>query len=260
MTYQTLICTDHGAVRLITLNRPDKLNALNRATLEDLHRAFDSAAGDAAVRSVVLRGAGEKAFVAGADIAEFSALSPVEALAFSRLGQQLMLKIEHLGKPVIAQLQGFTLGGGMELAMACHLRIASEKVKLGQPEIKLGLLPGFGGTQRLLRLAGRNAALELCLLGEPIDAQRALALGLVTRVVPPDQLEAETMALAARLADCAPHALRGILDAVIIGGECGLQQGLDYESQAFAVCFSTEDMREGASAFLARRPAQFVGR
>jgi enoyl-CoA hydratase len=260
MTFQTLICSDHGAIRLITLNRPEKLNALNRATLEDLHGAFDNAANDAKVRAVVLRGAGEKAFVAGADIAEFSALSPVEALAFSRLGQQLMLKIEHLGKPVIAQLQGFALGGGMELAMACHLRIAGEKVKLGQPEIKLGLLPGFGGTQRLLRLAGRSAALELCLLGEPIDAQRALALGLVTRVVPQDQLESETMATATRLAESAPHALRGILDALIIGGECGLQQGLDYESQAFAVCFSTEDMREGAAAFLARRPAQFVGK
>jgi len=260
MTYQTLLCDDAGAVRTITLNRPDKLNALNRATLEDLHRAFDAAASDEQVRVVVLRGAGEKAFVAGADIAEMTGLSPVQALAFSRLGQQLMLKIEHLGKPVIALLQGFALGGGFELAMACHLRIAGEKAKIGQPEIKLGLLPGFGATQRLTRLAGRSAALELCLVGEPIDAQRALALGLVTRVVAQDQLEAETMALAQRLAECAPHALRGILDAVIVGNESGLQQGLDYESQAFAVCFSTEDMREGTAAFLARRPAQFTGR
>lgn len=260
MNYQTLLSTDQGAVRLITLNRPDKLNALNHATLSDLHHAFDAAANDPAVRVVVLRGAGEKAFVAGADISEFSQLSPVEALAFSRLGQQLMLKIEHLGKPVIAQLQGFALGGGMELAMACHLRIAGEKARFGQPEIKLGLVPGFGGSQRLLRLAGRSAALELCLLGEPIDAQRALALGLVARVVAQDQLEAETMALATRLADCAPHALRGILDAVIVGGECSLQQGLDYESQVFAVCFSTDDMREGTTAFLQRRPAQFAGR
>lgn len=260
MSDAILLTEDRGAVRQIVLNRPDKLNALNKATLEALHVAFDAAAADAAVRAIVLRGAGEKAFVAGADIGELAALSPVEALAFSRLGQQLMLKIEHLGKPVIALLQGFALGGGFELAMACHLRIAGEKAKIGQPEIKLGLLPGFGGTQRLLRLAGRSAALELCLVGEPIDAQRAHAIGLVTRVVAQDQLEAETLALAERLAASAPHALRGVLDAVIVGGECGLQQGLDYESQAFAVCVSTEDMREGTKAFLERRPAQFAGR
>ena len=260
MSDALLLIEDRGAVRQIALNRPDKLNALNRAALEALLAAFNAAAADDAVRVVVLRGMGEKAFVAGADIAELTALSPVEALAFSRLGQQLMLRIEHLGKPVVALLQGFALGGGLELAMACHLRIAGEKAKLGLPEIKLGLLPGFGGTQRLLRLVGRAAALELTLGGEPIDAARAERLGLVNRVVAQDALEGEVFALAERLAGAAPHALRAILHSIIVGGECGLQQGLDYESQAFAVCFSTEDMREGTRAFLERRPPQFSGR
>ncbi len=260
MSDALLLIEDRGAVRQIALNRPDKLNALNRAALEALLSAFDAAAADDAVRAVVLRGMGEKAFVAGADIGELTALSPVQALAFSRLGQQLMLRIEHLGKPVIALLQGFALGGGLELAMACHLRIAGEKAKLGLPEIKLGLLPGFGGTQRLLRLVGRAAALELTLGGEPIDATRAERLGLVNRVVARDALEGEVSALAQRLANAAPHALRAILHSIIVGGECGLQQGLDYESQAFAVCFSTEDMREGTRAFLERRPPQFSGR
>jgi enoyl-CoA hydratase len=155
---------------------------------------------------------------------------------------------------------GFALGGGMELAMCCHLRIAGERAKFGQPEINLGILPGFGGTQRLLRLAGRALALELCLTGMQIDARRALALGLVNRVVADDALEAETFALAEQLAASAPQAMRGILEAVIVGGECPLQQGLDYETQAFAVCSSTADMREGTRAFLERRKAEFSGR
>lgn len=259
MGFQNLLSEDRGAIRLLTINRPDKLNALNRQTLVELDLAFAQAAADDAVRVVVLTGAGGKAFVAGADIAELTALSPVQARDFSRLGQNMMLRVEHLGKPVIAQIGGFALGGGMELAMCCHLRIASEKARFGQPEINLGLLPGFGGTQRLLRLAGRGAALELCLTGAQIDAARAHALGLVTRVVAPDALEQETFALAGQLAAAAPQALRGILDAVIVGGECGLQQGLDYETQAFAVCTSTQDMREGTRAFLERRKPSFSG-
>src|SRR4249920_279447 len=183
MAFHTLLIEDRGAVRLITLNRPDKLNALNRETINELHTAFDAAADSASVRAVVLTGAGQKAFVAGADISEMNGLSPVEAREFSRRGQRLMVRIEQLGKPVIAMINGFALGGGMELAMACHLRIASETAKLGQPEVNLGLVPGFGGSQRLLRLVGRGPALELCLLGQPIDAARALQLGLLTRVV-----------------------------------------------------------------------------
>lgn len=260
MAYRNIALADRGAVRTITVNRPDKLNALNRETLNELSLAFGQAKFDDAVRVVVLTGAGDKAFVAGADIAEMNALSPLQAQAFSQAGQQLMLAIERLGKPVIARVQGYALGGGMELAMACHLRVASEKAKFGQPEVNLGLIPGFGGTQRLLRLAGRGAALELCLGGAQVDAQRAYQLGIVGRVVAADQLDATVDALADQLAAAAPHALAGILDAVMQGGECALDQGLAYETQAFALCFSTEDMREGTRAFLERRKANFVGR
>jgi len=260
MAYATLLVADHGAIRRITLNRPDKLNALNRETLGELHQAFEAAATDDGVRVVVLTGAGPKAFVAGADIAEMNGLSVVEAREFSRHGQRLMSRIEGLGKPVLAMINGFALGGGLELAMACHLRIAADTAKLGQPEVNLGLVPGFGGSQRLARLAGQGAALELCLLGQPIDANRAAHLGVVTRVVPADQLETETMKLAEQLARSAPLALRGVLDAVLVGRDCPLEAGLDYETQQFAVAFSTEDMKEGTGAFLARRPPSFTGR
>ena len=260
MTFDNLQVEDRGAVRRITLNRPDKLNALNRATLTELHAAFEAAGRDPGVRVVVLTGAGLTAFVAGADIAEMNGLSPAQARDFSAHGQALMTRIERLGKPVIAMVNGFALGGGLELAMACHLRIAADTAKVGQPEINLGLVPGFGGTQRLLRLAGRAAALELCLLGAPIDAARAAQLGILSRVVPADALEAEVEAVANQLAAAAPLALRGILDAILIGGEAPLDSGLDYETQVFAVTFSTEDMKEGTSAFLARRKPQFTGR
>jgi enoyl-CoA hydratase len=254
-----LLIEDRDAVRIITINRPDKLNALNHAVLTELGSAFRQVAADPGVRAVVLRGAGEKAFVAGADIAELASLSPIQARDFSRHGQQMMRGIETLGKPVIAMIRGYALGGGMELAMCCHLRIAADNAKLGQPEINLGVLPGFGGTQRLLRIAGRGAALEMCLVGAPITAQRAYELGIVNRVVPLDQLEETTFALAAQFATAAPQALRGILDAILIGGECGIDAGLDYETQAFAVCTSTRDMREGTSAFLERRKPSFQG-
>lgn len=259
MAFRNLISADRGAVRSVTINRPDKLNALNRETINELQIAFEQARHDDAVRVVVLAGAGEKAFVAGADIAELSALSPVEAHAFSRAGQSMMRTIEMLGKPVVARIQGFALGGGLELAMCCHLRIGSEKAKLGQPEISLGLLPGFGGTQRLLRLAGRSAALEMCLLGQPISAQRAGELGLLTRVVAVDKLDEEVAAIADQLATSAPHALTSILDAILVGGECNAAEGMDYESKAFSLCFTTADMREGTNAFLERRKPVFSG-
>lgn len=254
-----LIAANDGVMRL-TLNRPDKLNALNRQTLTELHAAFEAARTDQATRVVVLTGAGSKAFIAGADISELAGLSPVESLEFSRYGQALMSRIERLGKPVIAAVNGFALGGGMELAMACHLRLASSHSKWGQPEINLGVIPGFGGTQRLARLAGRGAALELCLTGRTIDAERALALGIVHSVHAPEALAAAVDALASQLATSAPHALRGILDATLIGSEGGLDVGLDYESTAFALCVATEDMREGTRAFLDRRKPTFNGR
>ncbi|WP_395119549.1 enoyl-CoA hydratase/isomerase family protein [Rhodanobacter sp. FW102-FHT14D06] len=260
MAYRNLELGNRGAVRTIVVNRPDKLNALDRQTLNELTLAFAQAAQDDAVRVVVLAGAGEKAFVAGADISEMSGCSSVQAQAFSRAGQRLMSSIERLGKPVVARVQGFALGGGMELAMACHLRVASEKAKFGQPEINLGLIPGFGGTQRLLRLAGRSAALELCLTGTPVNAQRAYELGIVNRVVAPEALDETVEALADQLAAAAPLAAAGILDAVLQGGETSLDQGLEFETQGFALMFSTEDMREGTRAFLEKRKAAFKGR
>ncbi|MEP6632706.1 MAG: enoyl-CoA hydratase-related protein [Luteimonas sp.] len=251
--------TDHDAVRVITVHRPDKLNALNAGTLDALDAAFAAAADDPAVRVIVLTGAGPKAFVAGADIAEMSGLSPVQGRDFSLRGQRTMRRIERMPKPVIAMINGFALGGGLELAMACHLRIAADSAKLGQPEINLGLIPGFGGTQRLLRLAGRAATLELCLQGASIDAARARELGIVNRVVAASDLESETMQLAQQLAQAAPLALRGILDCVAVGGECGIDAGLEYETTQFGLIFSTHDMREGTAAFLERRKPAFKG-
>lgn len=260
MAYRTLETANRGAVRSITVNRPDKLNALNRETINELGIAFGQAAQDDAVRVVVLAGAGDKAFVAGADIAEMHDYTPAQAQAFSHAGQQLMLAIERLGKPVIARIQGFALGGGLELAMACHLRVASDKAKLGQPEINLGLIPGFGATQRLVRLAGRATALELCLAGTPITAERAAALGIVNRVVAHATLDDAVNELADHLAAAAPLAAAGILDAVLNASECAIDQGLAYETRNFALAFATEDMREGTAAFLARRKPDFKGR
>lgn len=259
MSESPLILADRGAVRVVTVNRPDKLNALDAATLDALHAAFDAAALDPAVRVVVLTGAGPKAFVAGADIAQMSGLSAVEGRDFSLRGQRMMRRVEKMPKPVIAMVNGFALGGGLELAMCCHLRIAADHVKVGQPEINLGLIPGFGGSQRLLRLAGRAAALELCLTGAPIDAARALQLGIVNRVVPTAELEAETMKLAEQLANAAPLALRGMIDCVNVGAECGIEEALEYESAQFGLIFSSQDMREGTTAFLEKRKPEFKG-
>lgn len=259
MTDAVLKISDHDAIRVIAVDRPDKLNALNGATLDALHGAFDAAAEDASVRVVVLTGSGSKAFVAGADIAEMSGLSPVQGRDFSLRGTRMMRRVERMPKPVIAMVNGFALGGGLELAMCCHLRVAADTAKVGQPEINLGLIPGFGGTQRLLRLAGRAATLELCLTGTPVDAQRALQLGIVNRVVPAADLEAETMKLAGQLANAAPLALRGMIDCVNVGGECGLEEGLEYESAQFGLVFSTQDMREGTQAFLEKRKPAFSG-
>jgi enoyl-CoA hydratase len=259
MTDSPLLVGDRDAVRIITVHRPDKLNALNAATLDALHAAFDAAAEDDAIRAVVLTGAGPKAFVAGADIAEMTTLSPVQARDFSLRGQRMMRAVETMPKPVIAMINGFALGGGLELAMSCHLRIAADSAKVGQPEINLCLVPGFGGSQRLLRLAGRAATLELCLLGAPIDATRAQQLGIVNRVVPAAELESETMKLATQLAASAPLALRGILDCINTGGECGIEEGLAFESAQFGLVFATQDMREGTTAFLERRKPAFTG-
>ena len=260
MTTHPVQRRDIDGVRVLTIDRPEKLNALDAELLEALDAAFTEAGQDPQVRVVVLTGAGPKAFVAGADIARMHTLSAIEGREFSLLGQRLMRRIERLPKPVIAMVNGYALGGGLELAMACHLRIAADSARLGQPEVNLGLIPGFGGTQRLLRLAGRAATLELCLLGTPVDAGRALQLGLVNRVVPAADLEAETLKLAALLAAAAPLALRGVLDAVVIGGECAMEEGLQFETAQFGLLFASEDMREGTSAFLEKRKPQFRNR
>ncbi len=259
MTDSLLLIDDSNSVRTIRINRPDKLNALNAATIDALDAAFSHAEADASVRVVVLTGTGPKAFVAGADISEMNTLTPVQGRDFSLRGTRMMRRVERLTKPVIAMVNGFAFGGGLELAMCCHLRIAADTAKVGQPEINLGLIPGFGGTQRLLRLTGRAATLELCLTGAPIAAERALQLGIVNRVVPATELEAETMKLAVQLANAAPLALRGMLDCVNIGGECGIEEGLEYESAQFGLVFSTDDMREGTSAFLEKRKPVFNG-
>ena len=258
-TESPVLVEDRDGVRIVTVNRPDKLNALNAATLDALHAAFSAAASEPSVRAIILTGAGPKAFVAGADIAEMNSLTPVQGRDFSLRGQRMMRGVEKLPKPVIAMVNGFALGGGLELAMCCHLRIASDTAKVGQPEINLGLIPGFGGTQRLLRLAGRAATLELCLLGTPVDAARALALGIVNRVVPAAELEAETLKIAQQLANSAPLAVRGTLDCINVGGECGIEEGLEYEAAQFGLMFSTDDMREGTQAFLERRKPAFKG-
>lgn len=258
--FKNLQTAQRGAVRILTVHRPDKLNALNLETLTELTEAFELVAQDESVRAVVLTGAGEKAFVAGADIAQMSVYTPVQAQAFSRRGQRLMSSIERLGKPVIARIQGFALGGGLELAMACHLRVASDKAKFGQPEINLGLIPGFGATQRLLRLVGRASALELCLVGKPIGAQRAYELGLINQVVDASALDETVDALADQLAAAAPLAAAGILEAILQGGETSIDQGLAFETQRFALAFATEDMREGTRAFLEKRKPAFAGR
>jgi len=259
MTDPVLLASDRGAVRVLTVNRPDKLNALNAATLDALHEAFRAADADPAVRVVVLTGAGPKAFVAGADIAEMNTLTPAQGRDFSLRGQRMMRHVETLSKPVIAMVNGFALGGGLELAMCCHLRVAGDNAKVGQPEVNLGLIPGFGGSQRLLRLAGRAATLELCLTGAPVDAARALQLGIVNRVVPAAELEQQVMALAEQLANAAPLALRGVLDCINYGGECAIEEGLAYEAAQFGLMFSTDDMREGTTAFLERRKPTFGG-
>jgi enoyl-CoA hydratase len=259
MTDPVVLCEDRGAVRVLTVNRPDKLNALDGAALDALDAAFGAAGADPAIRVVVLTGAGPKAFVAGADIAEMNTLSPAQGRDFALRGQRMMRNVETLPKPVIAMVNGFALGGGLELAMCCHLRIAADTAKVGQPEVNLGLVPGFGGTQRLLRLAGRAAALELCLTGTPVDAARALQLGIVNRVVPAADLEAAVMVLAERLAASAPLALRGVLDCINVGGECAIGEGLAYEAAQFGLMFATDDMREGTGAFLARRKPAFTG-
>ncbi len=255
-----LLLNTHNAVMTITINRPSKLNALNHETLTELDEAISQAIGDESIRALVITGSGEKAFVAGADIAELAQTDAISGLRFAEFGQQVMNRIENSPKPVIAAVNGFALGGGCELAMACHLRLASENARFGQPEIKLGVIPGFGGTQRLTRLVGKGRAMEMNLLGDMIDAQRAHDIGLVNKVVAPSELLSTAQAMGEQLSQSAPVALSMIIDSINHGAECALPEALAYEAKAFAVCCATEDKAEGTSAFLEKRPARFSGK
>jgi enoyl-CoA hydratase len=260
MTYENLLVEREGAVAIVTINRPEKRNALNTLTLREIHHVMTALGADAAVGAIVLTGAGDKAFVAGADISELAVMTPAGGKDHSAAGQRAFDAIETLGTPVIAAVNGFALGGGCELAMACTLRLAADSARFGQPEINLGLTPGYAGTQRLPRLVGRGRALELLLTGDMISAQRALEIGLVNRVVPAADLRAEALALATTLAAKAPIATRYILDLVHHGAEMPLAEAQHLESTLFGLIASTDDMREGTRAFLEKRAAAWKGR
>ena len=249
-----------AGVVLVTVARPKVLNALNAATITELLEAFERLRDAAAVRAVVLTGAGERAFVAGADIAELARLGPAEAREVARRGQALCALIAGCGKPVIAAINGFALGGGCELAMACTLRVAADTARIGQPEINLGIIPGYGGTQRLPRLIGAGPALEILLTGAPVAAEEAHRLGLVNRVVPAARLLDEARELAADLAAKPPIAVKYILDAVRCGTQMSLDDGCDHEAALFGVVAATEDKQEGTQAFLEKRRPEFKGR
>ena len=260
MADEVVLVERDGAVLVLTINRPKVLNALNAETLEALGRAIDTARDDASVRVVIITGTGDRGFVAGADINELAAQTPVSGREHARRGQSLFDRIERLGKPVIAAINGFALGGGCELAMACTLRIAADTAKLGQPEINLGLIPGYAGSQRLPRLVGRGRALDLLLTGNPIAADEALRIGLVNKVVPAADLMTETRALAQALAAKAPVAVRYILEAVAGGLDMSFEDAQDYEATLFGLVATTDDMREGTRAFLEKRKPEFKGR
>lgn len=257
---KNLLLERDGAVATVTVNRPAVLNAMSLETLDELRRVMESLGRDETVRVIVITGAGEKAFIAGADINELARQTPTGGRDHAVKGQQVFDVIEQLGKPVIAALNGYALGGGCELAMACTLRVAADTAKLGQPEINLGLIPGYGGSQRLARLIGAGRALELMLTGQQITAQEAHRLGLVNRVVPAADLKNEVRALAALLASKPPIAMRYIIDAVNQGLQMSLAEGLRYEATLFGLVASTEDMREGTRAFLEKRKAEFKGK
>jgi enoyl-CoA hydratase len=255
----TLLFELSDGIARITINRPDKLNALNATVIAELGDAVTRIETDAAVRGAILTGAGSKAFVAGADISELAGQAPLEGKARSMLGQQVFRSLERCGKPVIAAVNGFALGGGCELAMACHIRLASENAKFGQPEVKLGIGPGYGGTARLPRLVGKGRALELLLTGAMIDAAEAYRIGLVNRVVPAERLMADTEALLRNILENGPLALRACLEAVDAGLETSLDQALLLEANHFGLLSATGDMREGTKAFLEKRKPVFKG-
>jgi enoyl-CoA hydratase len=260
MAFTTLLYQVTDGIARVTLNRPDKLNALNGAVIAELGEAIAHIEGDPGVRAVILTGAGAKAFAAGADIGEIAGQTAIDGKARSMTGQAVFRRLERCGKPVIAAVNGFALGGGCELAMACHLRVASEQARFGQPEVKLGIGPGYGGTVRLARLVGKGRALELLLTGAMIDAQEAYRIGLVNRVVPADRLLTETEQLLRSILENGPLALRACLEAVDAGLDMTVDDALLLEANLFGLLSGTADMGEGTKAFLEKRKAEFEGR
>jgi enoyl-CoA hydratase len=260
LTLENLLYEKKDGIAYVTLNRPKVLNALNQGTWNDLRTAFEDARDDAAVRGVILTGSGDKAFIAGADIGDLARLSAVQAADSSSHGQAVLDLVENLGKPVIAAINGFALGGGCETAMACTIRLASDKAKFGQPEVGLGLLPGGGGTQRLPRLVGKGRALQLILSGEMISAQEAYRIGLVNEVVSPADLIPRAEAILKRIFANAPLGVKYSLEAVNRGLETTQAEGLALEASYFGLCAGTEDKKEGTSAFLEKRAPRFQGR
>ena len=258
--FQNLKFEKREQIAYVTINRPDKLNALNQAVMGELREVFTQIKDDPEVRVAILTGTGEKAFVAGADIGELNKNNPVEAKAYTHKGQAVLDLIENLGKPVIACLNGYALGGGCELAMACSSRLASENAKIGQPEVKLGIIAGYGGSQRLPRLVGKGLALQILLTGEQITAQEAHRIGLVNEVVPQAELISRAEAVAKKIIANAPLAIQYTLEAVNKGMEMSLAEGLFLEATLFSVACATEDKKEGTSAFLEKRAANFKGR
>jgi enoyl-CoA hydratase len=259
MTYQTLLLEHRDGIAVLTINRPDKLNALNDDVVRELHAAAQALGAEPAVRGVILTGAGPKAFVAGADIGDLAKQGVLDGRRRALTGQQMLFAFERMGKPVLAAVNGFALGGGCELAMACHLRIASENARFGQPEVNLGITPGYGGTQRLPRIVGKGNALYILLTGEMVTAADALRMGLVSKVVPADQLLAEAEKVMRGIIAKGPVALALTMEAVDRGLESSLEDGLRIEADAFGLVASTQDMKEGLTAFLEKRPAKFTG-
>jgi len=260
MIYQTLLFEVRDGIAFVTVNRPDKLNALNDQVMLELSSAVDRITTEAEIKGAILTGAGPKAFVAGADIGDLSRQGPFDGKARSQRGQGVLRRLETCGKPVIAAINGFALGGGCELAMACHIRIAGENAKFGQPEVKLGIAPGYGGTQRLPRLVGKGVALQLILTGEMIDAQEAYRIGLVNKVVPTADLLSESEKMMRGILAMGPLAVRLSMEAVDRGLEMSLDEGLLLEANHFGLLAATQDTKEGLTAFLEKRSAKFQGR
>jgi len=260
MAYENILYEKKDGIAHITFNRPKVLNALNRQTIDELHQALLDARRDPSVRVLILTGAGEKSFVAGADIGELSQQTPVNGKDFSLYGQSVLHLLETMGKPSICAINGFALGGGCELALTCTIRIASKTARLGQPEVKLGILPGYGGTQRLARLCGKGVAHELCLTGEMITAEESLRIGLVNHIYEPAELIPAAEAMAKKIIANGPVAVKFAMEAIERGVEMPQEEGLFLEATLFGVACATEDMREGTKAFLEKRPAQFKGK